>query len=108
MSDECLISVQNRANTLIAKHLDTGKCYSRQNKAARQKFCDEVTVLVGVAQLLSNSSFKMLSGFPALKSFKNHWPLIDLMQMRLKTTAARERRKKKDKMVTHLAKAIRG
>ncbi|KAI5999631.1 hypothetical protein EDD15DRAFT_2193672 [Pisolithus albus] len=71
-------SLKRFVNKAIKKHLDTTKCRSQQDRQALDTVCDLVT-----------------AEFPDMDSFENCWPVLDLIQMRLKYLSSRARQKQK-------------
>ncbi|KAI6033751.1 hypothetical protein PISMIDRAFT_15091 [Pisolithus microcarpus 441] len=65
-------------NKVIKKHLDTTKCRSQQDRKALNTVCELATAT-----------------FPDLDSFQNCWPVLDLIQMRLKYLSSRARQKQR-------------
>ncbi|KAI6111069.1 hypothetical protein F5141DRAFT_1063452 [Pisolithus sp. B1] len=65
-------------NKAIKKHLDTTKCRSQQDRQALDTVCNLVT-----------------AEFPDMDSFENCWPVLDLIQMRLKYLSSRAWQKRR-------------
>ncbi|KAI5981629.1 hypothetical protein EDD15DRAFT_2379198 [Pisolithus albus] len=71
-------SLKRFVNKAIKKHLDITKCRSQQDRKALDTVCD-----LAIAE------------FPDLATFENCWPVLDLVQMRLKYLSSRVRQKKR-------------
>ncbi|KAI5991395.1 hypothetical protein EDD15DRAFT_2368757 [Pisolithus albus] len=71
-------SLKRFVNKAIKKHLDVTKCRSQQDRKALDTVCD-----LAIAE------------FPDLSTFENCWPILDLIQMRLKYLSSRARQEKR-------------
>ncbi|KAI6112804.1 hypothetical protein F5141DRAFT_1214119 [Pisolithus sp. B1] len=71
-------SLKRFVNKAIKKHLDITKCRSQQDHKALDTVCD-----LAIAE------------FPDLGTFENCWPVLDLVQMRLKYLSSRVWQKKR-------------
>ncbi|KAI6013657.1 hypothetical protein PISMIDRAFT_19400 [Pisolithus microcarpus 441] len=71
-------SLKRFVNKAIKKQLDTTKCRSQQDRQALDTVCNLVT-----------------AEFPDMDSFENCWPVLNLIQMRLKYLSSRAQQKKR-------------